>query len=345
MRLKTIYIELVFLDNFMINWLIILLASVFTKAKKKWGRYACAAGIGGVYACVVFGISGIAVSLLTKVAVSLLMCFIAYYSRNEKGFLKNTCAFYVTSFVFAGAIYAIMHSMGGTAVLGGAIVVRPLIRTILLGLGVGAVLIIAISRVYKRTQEREQHTVMVMLSYKGNEVSVKTFHDTGNMVTEPLKGLGVVFVTKEVARRLFDSDMLELLLGRGEAYTDRLRMIPCMTAVEQHVFYGIEIDEIRTEGQESGIKAVVCIAQGTIAEGCGAIIGTNIMDELKKGARNERLSGTKDTNMDIGKTKAQREHGLHQWERGAAATIDSEGGSRPLSVVGTGGQDGTPHTD
>lgn len=345
MRLKTVYIELIFLDNFMINWLIILIASTFTKAKKKWGRYACAAGVGGVYACVVFGTTGVAVSLLTKVAVSLLMCFIAYYSRSEKGFLKNTCAFYVTSFVFAGAIYAIMHSMGEAAVLGGAIVVRPLIRTILLGLGAGAVLIIGISRVHQRTLQREQHTEFLILSYEENEVRVKAFYDTGNMATEPLSGCGIVFVTNDTARALFDTDTLDLMKGNGEASTDRLRMIPCMTAAGQHIFFGIQIDSVRHKGQKDGVKAVVCIAQGTIADGCDAIIGSNIMDELKKGAHNEKISGKKNHDLDIDKVENQCKRGLHQRERGAAAAVVTEGGSGPAGIAGARGQDSSPCID
>ncbi|MDD5018208.1 MAG: sigma-E processing peptidase SpoIIGA, partial [Eubacteriales bacterium] len=131
--MQKVYIEFVFLDNFMINLLIVLFASRFTKAKVKWARFVCSAAVGGVYACVVFGAEGIAVSAGVKVAVSLLMCAVAYYTRHEKGFLKNTCAFYVTSFVFAGAIYACMFCFGEPATFGGALVVPLLLRAMLFG--------------------------------------------------------------------------------------------------------------------------------------------------------------------------------------------------------------------
>lgn len=345
MRLHKVYIELVFMDNFIVNLLIILLASAFTKAKKKWGRYVLAAVIGGVYACVVFGVTGVFISLMFKVGISFLMCFVAYYSKGERGFLKSTCAFYITSFVFAGAIYAMMYSFGETATFGGSLVVRPFIRYILLGVAVGAILICIFSRVYKRTQQTEQLTVDISMKYGQRQTRVKAYLDTGNMVTEPLCGLGVIFASQTTAAALFDKDTLGLIQGHGGTQTDRFRVIPCTTAAGNSVFYGIEIDGVYLAGSKGQndakrkgfTRAVVCISKSTLAYGCGAIIGNTIFEELLKGAQNDKVFGAKNRSVDAGKDGDSGQCGLHQRERGAAAAAQPSGRSGLASDAGTGG--------
>ena len=122
--MNKVYIELIFLDNFIINGLIILFASVLTKTPKKWGRFACAAAMGGIYACVSAALD--VSSFPVKTAVGLLMCVVAFYARGGKNLIKNICAFYVTTFVFAGAVYAAVLSSGAA--------VTPLFRCILIAL-------------------------------------------------------------------------------------------------------------------------------------------------------------------------------------------------------------------
>ena len=79
-----VYAELVFLDNFAVNLLIILLAAQLTQTRRRWGRYALAAGLGGVYASVAFGVPS-ATMLPIRVAVGVMMGLIAFWARGERG--------------------------------------------------------------------------------------------------------------------------------------------------------------------------------------------------------------------------------------------------------------------
>lgn len=317
--MNTVYIELVFLDNFLLNFLIILFASVLTKSRKKLVRFACGAMIGGVYACVVFGSEGLAISLAVKAAVSLSMCFVAF--GTKKRFWKNTCAFYITSFVLAGVIYALNISFG-EAENG---LLTPLIRSVFLGVCVCGVLITAISRVHKKTVETEQLTLKLTLLHGEQKRSIKAYYDTGNMLTEPLSGYGVIFVTKETASSLFDKDTLDLLQGKGSVQTDRLRILPCTTATGKSVLRGIKIDKVTANG--AAANAVVCIANAQIADGCDAIVGNKIMSELKKGAQDENVIGTSDycVGNDTAENRGKRR--LHKRQRGTSAAAVKTRGS------------------
>ncbi len=343
--MQKIYIEIVFLENFIVDLLILFLASLLTGSKKRWGRFAASASMGGIYACAVFGASGFEVSFPAKAAVSALMCFTAYYAKNERSFWKNVCAFYITSFVFAGAIYGITYCFGASGSFGGAIAVRPPASYIIIGLGVGAAAAGIFSRVRKRTIERESKTVTINAVYKERAVPLKAFVDTGNMLTEPLSGLGVVFVSTAAAKELLGKDTLDLLNCRGSPLTEKMRIIPAMTAAGPGLFYGIEIDGVTLKGQKKEIKAVVCIARGSLAYGCAAVIGSGMIDELMKGAGHGKVFCEENSGMDIAAAGDCAECGLHKRERGSASAAYAAGREPAASKAGEGGQIGQARID
>lgn len=343
--MQKIYIELVFLDNFIINLLILFLASSLTGSKLRWGRLAASAAIGGIYACAVFGANGPAVSFPAKAAVSAFMCFAAFFAKHEKNFWKNVCAFYITTFIFAGAIYGITYCFGEPETFGGAITVKPPAGYILIGLGAGIAAAGIFSRVRKRTVERESRAVMINVAYGERTAQLKAFVDTGNMLTEPISGLGVVFISADAANELFDKDTLDMLGCRGLRLTEKLRIIPVMTAAGAGIFYGIEIDGITLKGQGKGLRAVVCIARGSLAYGCGAVVGSGIIDKLMKGADNGKVFCEENSGMDFTAAGNSPGPGLHKRERGAASAAYAAGGELAASKAGEGGQVGQAGID
>jgi hypothetical protein len=260
-----------------------------------------------------------------KTGVGLLMCIVAFYVRGGKNLIKNICAFYVTTFVFAGAVYAAALSPGGVA--------TPLFRSILLGIGGGAVLIAILARIRQRTRLRVQNTVDVVLWYQGKQTSVRAYIDTGNLLTEPIRGIGVVFVTKAVAAAIFDDETMALLCGSGTISTERLRIIAGATASGRGIFYGIEIDRLSAKNANDGTPAVVCIANTTLTDGCSAIIGPPIMDKLK-GEQHENTLHTKDDRMAADSPQDDSRGALHQRQRSASAAAHTTGGNTPSASSG-----------
>lgn len=344
MGLQKVYIELVFLDNFIVNLLIILLASRLTKTPVKWGRFSMAAALGGIYGCFAVGFSEWLEMFTVKVAVGFAMCLLAYWRRGERGLWKNVCAFWASSFVLAGAIYACMISFGEPASIGGAVVVRPPVRYILLGLFVGAALTDLLARVRRRVLKRESRTVMLTLALAERQTTVKAFVDSGNMVRDPLSKHSVIFLSHAAARELLDNKLYALTSGQISTPTDRLRIIPCATAAGQGVFYGIELDNAALHGLPQGKRAVVCISKRPLPSGFGAIVGTELLDELKKGANNEEALGTKTDRLGDAAAGVGCEGGLHQRERGTSAAADTSGGGDVFNAAGGGGQIGQTRT-
>ena len=124
---------------------------------------------------------------------------------------------------------------------------------------------------------------------------------------------------------LFDKETCELMHGKAAAQTDKLRIVPCTTAAGSRVLLGIEIDRVALEGGVGEIKAVVCIAQHPLAEGCGALVGNTIIDELK-GVRNEKIFDGQNRGVGAGPAKDCGKPRLYQRQRSASAAADPAGG-------------------
>ncbi len=340
MGLQKVYVELVFLDNFIVNLLIILLASRLTKTPVRWRRFCLAAALGGVYGCIAVALSGWPEMIMVKIAAGFAMCLAAYVRRGERGFWKNTCAFWVASFVLAGAVYACMLGFGDPVTIGGAFAVKAPVRIILLGLLVGAVLTDLLARVKQRTLRREEHAAMLTLTMGDKQLTVKAFADSGNLVRDPISRRSVIFLSHSAAGQLLGSDLMELVSKKIPKPTDRLRIVPCATAAGQRLFYGIEIDNAALSGSPKGVKAVVCLSQQPISGGFGAIAGTDLLDELMKGATYEDAVGTKTDRLGDAEAEAGGAGGLYQRERSAAAAAHTNGGGDTASAAGGGGQIG-----
>jgi len=343
--LHKVYIELVFLDNFLINLLILLLTARLTSLKARWRRFILSAAAGGVYACAAVLFGGILASLYVKAAAAFAMCFIGFWTRGEKRFIVSVCAFWAVSFVFAGAIYASMLSFGEPSVIGGAIVVRPPARYILLGLFAGAALITVLSRIRRNIKLRQNLGVNLTLKAGERKTCVKAFVDTGNLVKEPLSGCGVIFLSRAAARELLDEKTLHILTAKEYTQTDKLRIVPCSTAAGKELFFGIEIDEAVLFKGGAGMRAVVCIAKNMPSGGFGAIVGGDMIDELKRGENNEDDVVPENYSVGDAAVGVASRHRLHKRQRGAPAAAFIAGGDRAAAAAGGGGQVGKADID
>jgi stage II sporulation protein GA (sporulation sigma-E factor processing peptidase) len=156
-----IYAEAVFADNFAVKFIILLFACRLGCTRIRWGRCALGAALGGVYAAVVFGMDGFAVSFWVKLAVSLAMCAAVFWVRGERHMLRSTAAFYMTAFGFAGAIYAVSLCMEQVQTTGGMLAAPSAVRAVLLGLAAGAGLMGVFARIRRRALQREPHTAVL----------------------------------------------------------------------------------------------------------------------------------------------------------------------------------------
>ena len=106
----TIYIDIIFLENLFMNYIILFATGIIVKAPLKVIRTLLSGIIGSVYAVVSYmSILEINSNFLLKVVLSVVMVYIAFNSKRAKTFLKQLIIFYLTSFTFGGVAFALLY--------------------------------------------------------------------------------------------------------------------------------------------------------------------------------------------------------------------------------------------
>ena len=105
-----IYVDVIFLENLIMNCIILLATGIIIKTKIDVIRYVLASLIGSVYATVIYiSNNTIFSNIYLKVILSITMVYIAFRPRRFQSLFKHLVIFYLTSFTFGGVAFALLY--------------------------------------------------------------------------------------------------------------------------------------------------------------------------------------------------------------------------------------------
>lgn len=100
----TIYIDIIFLENIIMNFIILLSTGLVLREKISYTRIFVASILGSIYVVVTY-ITNLKslFGIFMKILLSIAMTYIAFNSKKVKTHLKEILTFYLVSFAFGGA--------------------------------------------------------------------------------------------------------------------------------------------------------------------------------------------------------------------------------------------------
>lgn len=106
----TIYIDIIFLENLFMNYIILFATETIVKSPIKIIRTFISSTIGSIYAIISYmSVLKIFSNIILKIILSIAMIYIAFDSKNFKQFFKQLIVFYLTSFTFGGVAFALLY--------------------------------------------------------------------------------------------------------------------------------------------------------------------------------------------------------------------------------------------
>ena len=262
MIIITIYIDIVFLENLIMNSIIIYATSIILKFKPKMIRVVISSAIGSIYAIITYVTElSIYTSIISKGILAIVMVYIAFNPQNMKNMWKQLVIFYLTSFVFGGvALYLIYFIKPQDVFIKNGIFVGDyVLKAIFLG-AIIAFIIIKISIKFIKTKiNAKDMFCKIKLKLNGKEIETKAMIDTGNFAKEPITNTPVVIVESSLLEKVLPKEILNsidnILAGKldgvKEEYISRLRCIPFSSLGKQNgMLLGIKADEIIVEKEE-----------------------------------------------------------------------------------------------
>lgn len=266
----TIYLDVVLTENLIMNYIILYATGIILKINIKHIRLIIASLLGAIYSIIAYmSVLEIYSSIILKIILSVVIVYISYNPQNVKQLWKHILIFYMTSFVFGGAAFALIYVVKPQEIFmkNGLFLGTYPLKTILLGAIIAFFVIITSFKIVKSKISKKDMFCIVKVKINNKEIETKVMIDTGNLLKEPISNTPVIVLEHTLLYDCIPKEILnnlENILG-GEfssvpeeiknQYISKLKVIPFSSLGKQNgMLMGIKPEYIIVENEESEKK-------------------------------------------------------------------------------------------
>lgn len=298
-----IYIDIIFIENIIMNTIILYATAIILKQKVKNIRLIISAVIGSIYSILMY-ITKLTIysSIISKFILSVVMAYVAFKPNDVKKIFKQIIIFYLTSFVFGGVALNLIYFLRpeNINIKNGLFTGEYALKVIMLG-AIMAFIIIKISiKIIKTKFNTKNMYCDINLKINEKQIATKAMIDTGNLVKEPITNTPVVIVEESLLEGIIPKEILKnlenILCGNLEnlpqdiqdKYLPKLRCIPFSSlGKENGMLVGIRLDKIKIQTEDIDVERKDVIAgiydkKITKDNKYNALIGLNLLEMEKE---------------------------------------------------------------
>lgn len=255
------YLDILWLDNVLMNYIILWVTVKVSKIKCVSWRLWVSAGIGALYAVFIFLPQFQAMRTIPlKICLSLIMLLAAFEFNNIGQFIKVLAFFYCTTFIFGGAAFGIYYFLGeGVQVQDGIFYIENYPVKIL---AFACIIVITLGRNlrdFMRNRLNHQELLYTIgIYFDGEKAEVEGLLDTGNALYDPISQNPVIVAEFAEVRHILPSDIQDIFIKSKEndlefitktvansSWIGRFRMIPFMAlGKENGMLIGFKPDKV-----------------------------------------------------------------------------------------------------
>ena len=262
----TIYIDVVLIENLIMNYIILFTTGIILKSKIQPIRILIASLLGAIYSIISYvGVLKIYSSFILKIVLSVLIVYIAFNPQNIKKMWKDLLIFYLTSFVFGGAAFALIYIVKPQDIImkNGLFLGTYPLKTVVLGAVIAFVISIAAFSLVKSKISKKDMFCKIEIKINNKIINAKAMIDTGNMLKEPITNTPVVVVEHTLLYECMPKEILnnlENIIGGDfekvpehikNIYISKLKLIPFSSLGKQNgMLLGIKPEYIKIIKEE-----------------------------------------------------------------------------------------------
>ncbi len=233
-----IYLDIVLLENFIMNYIIIFSTAMISKSKINHLKIAMASLLAGLYSILnyIWNLGNLE-NVLIKILISILIVLIGLENRKLKTMLKQLVLFYLVSFTFGGISFMLLFLVNPANIVfqNGLLVGSYPLKITIIGGIVGFFVIAVVSYIIKDRLRTKSMLCDLEIAYKGKYRKMKTMIDTGNLLKEPISQTDVIIVEKNSLRGMISDDILDnldhivqgkWLDSKQDIYSYKFKVIP-----------------------------------------------------------------------------------------------------------------------
>lgn len=233
----TIYIDILFLLNIIIDFIIIATTAFFTGRECNITRVLFASALGALYSTLIFFPQTTIINIsILKILISLIMVAIAFRFSSPSTYFKTAAIYYIINFLYGGGIYVFYRftALGSKMNYsnGEYYIDMPLWLILMVTVIFYFTVKFLSTSINKISTKNEKIKITIVLN--NNSVTLTAIIDSGNALYDPISSLPVMVVQSDALKNLFDSTMLSLSKNEDSIYKAlkkyKLRIIPFSNA-------------------------------------------------------------------------------------------------------------------
>lgn len=210
----TIYIDIILMENLIMNFIILYATGLVLKRKIKNIRLILASLLGAVYSLLAYiSTFEIYTNMILKIILSILIVYIAFNAQNVKQIGKDLLLFYLISFVFGGAAFALIYIIKPQDILmkNGLFLGTYPLKTVILGAIIAFVIVITAFKIVKSKFSAKDMYCKIKIKLNEKQIETNAMIDTGNLLKEPITNTPVIVVEHTLLYECIPKEILNNL--------------------------------------------------------------------------------------------------------------------------------------
>ncbi len=282
-----IYVDVLFIINFIIDYILLSVTSFFIKKTPKIPRMCLGSCVGALYAsCAFFMPIGFILSLIFSIAVAVLMVALSFGIKKASALLKNTAVFYLVSAVTAGVGFSLVFagkSGQNYAINNGIFYADVDAYTMLFIFLVSVITIHGATGYIKKQKIKSRFLYNVTIEKNGRKICDTALFDSGNFLCDPITQKSVIVAEWQSVAPLFDeSEVTETIVSHPEDFV----YIGCRGIDGTSGMYAFCADRISSDEMDFCDSALIAVTQNPLdTEGSYRMLLPNTVT-IRKGYNN-----------------------------------------------------------
>lgn len=193
----TVYIDVVIIENFIINYFLILITTQIISIRVKIINIFLASLLGSIYTLFIFLPKySFFTSIIGKSLVVVVMMIVALKGKKISTILKGSIVFFMTSFMFVGICFFFSLMQNDYDITRAFVIEKYSSKYLLFS---GIIIYIVFNRIIFYIKDRISISSLIYdleMNIDGKIIKIKGFLDTGNELIEPVTSLPVIIVER-----------------------------------------------------------------------------------------------------------------------------------------------------
>ena len=214
-----VYLDLLIIENIIMNYIILWVTGHFSREKSNFLKLLISSSVGAMYSAMIFFPKyDFVYTLYFKILFSLLLVVIAFQPQKFIELVRVTSIFYVVSFVFGGAAFAIFYFTDINAIVSNGtfyianfpikiLIISSIISYFIIKYAWGAI---------QKNFIRDKTFIDICVSYENKSLNLISLIDTGNSLYDPLTNTPVIVVEFESIAQILPEELVEIFHSSSE---------------------------------------------------------------------------------------------------------------------------------